>query len=40
MIEEYEEYKAISNVNACVILAYDYVIIPNTRDEHEETLGI
>ncbi len=40
MISEYEELKSIPNVNACVILAYKYVVIPNTTDEHEETLGI
>ena len=40
MIMEYEELKSIPNVNACVILAYQYVVIPNTKDEHEESLGI
>lgn len=40
MISEYEEYKSIPNVNPCVILAYNYVVITNTKDEHEETLGI
>ena len=40
MIAEYEELKSIPNVNPCVILAYNYVVIANTKDEHEETLGI
>jgi hypothetical protein len=40
MIAEYEELKSIPNINPCVILAYQYVVIENTKDEHEESLGI